>query len=140
MTRRGGVLMEAVTAMMLLSVLVISTGQIVTAMSRQSRLLSQRATALQECQNTLARVAGLKAKDVSTESLTRITLPADAAVILPEGELKVSLTQGKKVEEGTQLKVMVRWRPAANAELAETSLSLWRFDLAKDNLTEGGAP
>jgi hypothetical protein len=140
MTRRGGILMEAVTAMMLLSLLVISTGQIMTAMNRQSRLLSQRATALQECQNALARVAGLGADEVSGESLAGITLPAEAAEILPEGELKVSPVQDEKAEAGIQLKATVRWRPAAHAELAETSLSLWRFDLAKGNITGGGAP
>jgi hypothetical protein len=140
MIRRGGVLMEAVTALMLLSLLVIATGQIVSVMNRQSRLLTQRTIALQECQTALEQVAALDAKNLDADALSAIALPQGLADTLPEGRLEISRIDPKTSAEGTQIKATVRWRAAATAELAETSLSLWRNDLAPDPSRLGAAP
>ena len=143
MKRRGGVLMEAVTAMMLLSVLAVSAAQMVSMMNRQSRLLSQRSVALQECHNALANVASQDAKRLDASFLKTLTLPESATNILPEGALEIVQIppeiESNADEEGVQLKAIVRWRPAAHAEPAEVSLSLWRFDLVDAASSTGAA-
>lgn len=139
MKRRGGVLMEAITALMLLSVLVMVTSQMAALMNRQSRLLSQRSVAFQECHQALAKIAAMKPSSLSEEALASIKLPAEALVLLPDGTLTIQPLKTGNSEEGVQLKATVRWRPAANAEMAEASLSLWRFDLELA-LLPGAAP
>lgn len=125
--------MEAVTAMMLLSVLAVSAAQMVSLMNRQSRLLSQRSVALQECHNALTSIASAPASTLDASYMKTLTLPESAKDILPEGSLEMVQVrpevESNADEEGVQLKAIVRWRPAAFAEPAEVSLSLWRFDL-----------
>lgn len=137
MKRRGGILLEAVIAMLLLSLLVVASAQLASSMNRQSRLLAQRAVALQECQHALSAASNIAASQWSSESLSSIQLPREAAEILPEGELKVSQAPAEG-GEGTRVKATVRWKPFAHSEKAETSLSLWRFDLK--NSAQGGSP
>lgn len=125
--------MEAVTAMMLLSVLAVSAAQMVSMMNRQSRLLSQRSVALQECHNALTSIASEDATKIDASFLKTLTLPESASEMLPEGALEIVQippeVEPEADQEGVQLKAVVRWRPAAHAEPAEVSLSLWRFDL-----------
>lgn len=132
--------MEAVVAMMLLSLLTLSTGQALSLMNRQSRFLSQRAVALQECHIALAKVAEIKAAQWNAEKLAAMTLPADAAETLPEGALKLTQQPLSPAKEGTRLRATVSWRPAPGADPATVELSIWRFDLQTNGAAEGVAP
>ncbi len=140
MMRRGGILIEAVVAMMLLSLLTLSTGKALSLMNRQSRFLSQRAVALQECHIALAKVAEIKATQWNAEKLATITLPAEAAETLPDGALKVTQQTSVDGEEGSRLRAAVTWRPAPGADPASVELSIWRFDLPATGPTQGAAP
>lgn len=137
MIRRGGILMEAVVAMTLLSLLTLSTGQALSLFNRQSRFLSQRAIAMQECHLALAQVTAIEPKNWDTQQLAAMKLPADAADRLPGGVLQVAQEKPTSAEEGSRIRVIVKWRPAPEADLASVELSVWRFDLPLDVAAEG---
>ena len=140
MKRRGGILTESIVAMLLMSIVTVATGEVLSLMKRQSRILSQRATAIQECQIALASAAEIPAVGWNAETLSAFSLPSQAAAILPEGSLAMIQEPGGKDQEGTRLRARVRWRPAPSADLASVELSLWRFDLPQGDSKERGGP
>jgi hypothetical protein len=138
MKRRGGILLEAVVGTLLLSLLLVSTAQILSLMKRQSHLLSQRAAALQECHIALNSLANQSADKLNAETLAAMALPVEAQSTLPEGKLEVT-SAALAEDEGVRLLARVSWRPAPSADPAVVELSCWRFDLPTRAST-GGSP
>jgi type II secretory pathway pseudopilin PulG len=140
MKRRGGILLESIVGISLLSLLLVSTAQILSLMQRQSRMLSQRTAALQECHIALASLANQPAEKLDAKSLAEIALPADAQLHLPDGNLEVTAEAPAAENEGVRLRARVMWRPAPSADPAQVELSVWRFDLPTQGASTGGSP
>jgi Tfp pilus assembly protein PilX len=140
MRRRGGIILEAVLAILLLSLLTVSVGKLMTLIANQSRQLAQRAVALQECHLALASIEKLPSDEFSESTLNSLNLAANAAEILPEGDLQISLQAAKLTSEGTRIQATVRWRPTPGADLAEATLFAWRFDVSPKLVNGREAP
>lgn len=124
---RGALLLEAVAAALVLFAAMGATIRLLSVMVDSRRQTDHRQFAIEAAANVMERIAALPAEERTAERLDRITLDPEAARRLPEGRLRVALSDpGANDPNGLgRLIVEVRWRGASGRDEAPVRLTAW---------------
>lgn len=118
MKRRGIILMEAIVAGALLMALTMLCVKYFAVTALQRRALNQRQTALLEAANIMEGLSARPFDNLTSDTLSKISLSPETKFALPEGELKIDLAD-EIVMQSSRPPENAGETPAAQTENAE---------------------
>jgi hypothetical protein len=127
MKRRGMTLMETSVAGALLLIFMAVGVRFMAVSIAQRQALDQRQTALQEAANIMEKLSALSWSDLTAEAAAKISLTAETKAILPEGELKIDVTDEAGKPVGKHIIVTIRWRDNSGEWTDPVRLAAWRY-------------
>jgi len=127
MTRRGVTILEAIVAAgMLVGVMAICL-QMLGAVAAQRRAAEIRQTAIRETANVMERLGSTPWDELTEQSVQGIHLSKEAGQGLPEGELKIDLTNPTDEPDAKRIAVSLRWKDRTGRFVLPVRLVAWRY-------------
>jgi hypothetical protein len=131
MRRRGVTVLELSIATILVATVLAGTAQLLSVVAAQQRESERRLAALHEAANHMERLAVWPWDELTSENLAQLQLSPETSQALPQGLLRVQVTDGAAAGEenpvGKRLSVEVAWRNSAGREVEPVRLVAWRF-------------
>jgi Tfp pilus assembly protein PilE len=130
MRRRGVTVLELSIAIILVAAVLTGIAQLLSVVSAQQRESERRSAALHEAANQMERLTILPWRELTSESVGQRELSPEAAAALPQGSLRVQVTDaagGAESLAAKRISVEVAWRNSAGREVKPVRLVAWRF-------------
>jgi Tfp pilus assembly protein PilE len=127
MKRYGYLLIEMAVAGVLLLALTTICVKYFAATAMQRRALDQRQAVLCEAANIMERLSVRPWNDLTSETLSKISLSPEIQTALSEGELKIELADEDAKPAAKRITVTIRWQDQYGQWVEPARLVAWRF-------------
>ena len=125
--RDGGLLVELMGAVVVMSAAFAIAVPVIGKTGALRRQAEQRQLALQEAANLMERVAALPWNDISQETLKKLELSATARRSLRSPQLGIELAKPVGPVPTKQVVIQVRWRDATGHPVRPVWLVAWFY-------------
>jgi hypothetical protein len=131
--RRGTTIIEAIGAMLLLSVATVTLTQLVALAARQSRQADERRIASQELANWMERAAAVPVDELTEKRLTEIQPAVDRLERLREPTFSAQVTDEEGPLAARRVELTMGWTNGMGGAAEELRLVAWRHELGEES-------
>ena len=126
-TRRGSLLAETAMSGVMLIIAMGLVAQVVGSVATQRRAWDRRQTAVFEAANLMERLTARPFEALTTEGAKDLSLSDEASRTLPDGQLRVDISENDPVggDDSKRVSLQVRWRNRAGDWDAPVRLTSW---------------
>ena len=129
--RRGISVLEATTALLILTFAVGGLLQILTVSAAQRRASEQRRLALQEVANQAERIALLTWDETTQERLGQLKPGTELAAAAPSATLNAKLTADDGSPAAKRIRIEISWLTPAGQSVEPVALTVWKHQPAE---------
>ena len=122
--RSGFTLLEMFVSVVVFGAVLMTFLPLVHAVRQQQRATDQHLLALREADNVLEGVSQRSWSELTTEELSKLTLPEAVKAHLPQAELKADVTETAD-QPTKRIAVRVSWTPHAGQPARAVQLVAW---------------
>lgn len=126
-SRRGGLLMEALIAGICIGAATILAATVLVSVNANRRTAERILLATEELNNQLERLTAQPWQDLTPDSLKQLQLAPSTAASLPNGELKITVNEVQTPAPAKRLDAELRWQDRGQAWRPPLRMSTWVF-------------
>ncbi len=132
--RNGATIVELMIALAVLAAVLVTVTQALLGLAIQRRAAQRQQQALIEAANVMERMMALPFDDVTDEKAAGAELSEESQRVLPDGSLRVRVSDAEQPPAGKRIEVEVGWRNRAGQMHQSARLVAWKYR------TEGQQP
>ncbi len=125
--RRGMTIIEVVVAASVLAVLLASSVQVLSTLSKHQRAAERRVLAIETTQAMIEQLSNRRWDDLTPQLADELTVPQRVRPFLPGAKIKATVVDEQEPVEAKRITVQLTWNSLGGQPAGPVRLTAWAF-------------